>query len=231
MKKLNCVIVNQSLDKRNSLKELIDQHPELNLIACFRNAIEAVEGINCREVDLAIIAIEMPIRNGFQLIESLENQPQIIIASEKSDYALKAFEYNVTDYLLGEIEIDRFNIAIDKALKIHTNSNSIDENEPCIFIHFNQRKKRIRIRDIKWIEAMGDYSKIITDRQVYTVAKGLKKVMDMISSSQMLRIHKSFVVNLDKIQSYSTTSVVIENISLPISRANKQAFIQALQAS
>lgn len=78
---------------------------------------------------------------------------------------------------------------------------------------------------------MGDYSKIITDRHVYTVAKGLKKVMDMISSSQMLRIHKSFVVNLDKIQSYSTSSVVIENISLPISRANKQAFIEALQAS
>ncbi len=78
---------------------------------------------------------------------------------------------------------------------------------------------------------MGDYSKIITDRHVYTVGKGLKKVMDMISSSQMLRIHKSFVVNLDKIQSYSSSSVVIENISLPISRANKQAFIEALQAS
>lgn len=231
MKKLNCVIVNQSLDKRNSLKELIDQHPKLNLISCFRNAIEAVEGINCREVDLAIIAIEMPIRNGFQLIESLIDQPQIIIASEKSDYALKAFEYNVTDYLLGAIEIDRFNMAIDKALKIHTNSNSIDENEPSIYINFNQRKKRIRIRDIKWIEAMGDYSKIITDRHVFTVGKGLKKVMDMISSSQMLRIHKSFVLNLDKIQSYSTSSVVIENISLPISRANKQAFIEALQAS
>lgn len=173
----------------------------------------------------------MPIRNGFQLIESLIDQPQIIIASEKSDYALKAFESNVTDYLLGAIEIDRFNMAIDKALKIHTNSNSIDENEPSIYINFNQRKKRIRIRDIKWIEAMGDYSKIITDRHVYTVGKGLKKVMDMISSSQMLRIHKSFVVNLDKIQSYSSSSVVIENISLPISRANKQAFIEALQAS
>lgn len=142
MKKLNCVIVNQSLDKRNSLKELIDQHPKLNLISCFRNAIEAVEGINCREVDLAIIAIEMPIRNGFQLIESLIDQPQIIIASEKSDYALKAYESNVTDYLLGAIEIDRFNMAIDKALKIHTNSNSIDENEPSIYINFNQRKKK-----------------------------------------------------------------------------------------
>lgn len=78
---------------------------------------------------------------------------------------------------------------------------------------------------------MGDYSKIITDRHVFTVGKGLKKVMDMISSSQMLRIHKSFVVNLYKIQSYSTSYVVIENISLPISRANKQAFIEALQAS
>jgi DNA-binding LytR/AlgR family response regulator len=230
MKKLNCVIVNQSLDKRTALKELIDLHPELELIACFRNAIEAVEGINCREVDLAIIAIEMPIRNGFQLIESLVDQPQIIIASEKSDYALKAFEYNVTDYLLGDIETHRFHTAIDKAVKIHNNHRSFDENEPFIFVHFNQRKKRVRIKDIKWIEAMGDYSKIVTERQVYTVAKGLKKVMEKISASQMIRIHKSFVINLHKIQSYSPSSVTIENIALPISRSNKQAFIQALEA-
>lgn len=230
MKKLNCVIVNQSLNKRNSLKELIDLHSRLNLIACFRNAIEAVEGINCREVDLAIIAVEMPIRNGFQLIESLIDQPQIIIASEKSDYALKAFEYNVTDYLLGEIQPERFNNAIEKVISIHKSTREIDENEPYIFVQFNQHKKRIRIADIKWIEAMGDYSKIVTERQVYTVAKGLKKVMEMMSSSQLLRIHKSFVINLDKIQSYSTTSVTIEDFVLPISRANKQAFIQALEA-
>lgn len=230
MKKLNCVIVNQSLNKRTILKELIEQHQDLNLVACFRNAIEAVEGVNCREVDLAIIAVEMPIRNGFQLIDALLDQPQIIIASEKSDYALKAFEYNVTDYLLGEIQTDRFNLAIDKVITIHKNSRNYNENDPFIFVQYDQRKKRIRIKDIKWIEAMGDYSKIVTERQVYMVAKGLKKVLEKISSSHILRIHKSFVINIDKIQTYNTHSVTIENIELPISRANKQAFINALEA-
>lgn len=230
MKKLNCVIVHQSLNKRTALRELIEQHSELNLIACFRNAIEAVEGINCREVDLAIIAIEMPIRNGFQLIDAIIDEPQIIIASEKSDYALKAFEYNVTDYLLGEIRLERFNLAIEKVLHIQKTHFDYDDNDPHIFVNLNQHKKRVRIRDIKWIEAMGDYSKIVTERHVYIIPKGLKKVMVMINSTYMLRIHKSFVINLEKIQTYNNHSVTIENIELPISRSNKQAFMQALEA-
>lgn len=231
MKKLNCVIVNDSLEKRETLRKFIQAHPKLNFIHCFRNAIEAVQGINCREVDVAFIAIEMPIRNGFQLIEALINRPQIIIVSEKSDYALKAIEYNVTDYLLGPINQERFLLAIEKTFEKLLISPKNTENESYIYINYQQYKKKLVLSSIKWIEAMGDYTKIITDDETIIITLGLKKLMLKIRDKDLLRIHKSFVVNLSRIENYNTKSVTIENHVMPISRTKKLAFQQALHAS
>ncbi len=231
MKNLNCVIVNDSPEKRESLRNLIQSHPNLNLVHCFRNAIEAVEGINCRHVDLAFIAIEMPIRNGFQLIEALINRPQIIIVSEKSEYALKAIEYNVTDYLLGEIDEKRFDNSIQKAIEKENSQYHTESNNSSIFINYQQYKKKLILAHIKWIEAMGDYTKIITDEETIIISSGLKKFMDKIQGDNFIRIHKSFVVNKDRIEHYDTKSVTIENHVIPISRSKKLAFKQALQAS
>ena len=143
MKKLNCVIVESELSKREHIRQMALKHPQLNLLCTFRNAIEAVHGINCREVDIAIIAADMPLRNGFQLIESLHNSPQIIVMAENTQHAIKAFDYNVTDFLCGPVKQDRFDAAITKAsARVEQNRQWVNE-EPSIYVKHEQSKKKI----------------------------------------------------------------------------------------
>lgn len=229
MKKLNCVIVESELSKREHIRQMALKHPQLNLLCTFRNAIEAVHGINCREVDIAIIAADMPLRNGFQLIESLHNSPQIIVMAENTQHAIKAFDYNVTDFLCGPVKQDRFDAAITKAYaRVEQNRQWVHE-EPSIYVKHEHSKKRLVIQSIKWVEALGDYVKVITDKQNFILSMGLTKFLSLLPEHSFFRIHKSYAVNLHRIETYQEKKVWIDLIELPVSRNNKQAFEVALK--
>ena len=228
--KLRCAVVDDSSIQRMSIVKLIQEHPSLNLLAEYKNALETKKGLNEQEVDLIFLDIEMPVINGFELLDVLNNKPQIIFVTGKTEYAFKAFDYDATDYLHKPITRERFNTAVDKALEYYKlKTDGIEEEGEHIFVKSNLKKRKIFIKEIMWIEALGDYIKIVTDDQNHIVLSTMKKFESEVSEFNFLRIHKSFIVNLERIDRFNSKLVEIGNHSIPLSRNKKNLLAEALE--
>ena len=227
-KKLKTVIIDDSEMHRNILKKRVQDNSNLILIGCYRNAIEAKNSQCEKMADLIILDIEMPFVNGFDLLESFKEKPQIIIVSGRADYALKAFEYNVTDYLLKPIEPNRFNMAVRRAVR--NTEVTFGSNEEHIFVRSNFRKIRVDYKDIQWIEALGDYIKLITEKKNILVLTSMKAFEERLPDDQFLRIHKSYIINLKRIEKFNNTVVEVCGKQMPLSRKRKAKFMSALQS-
>jgi len=224
---LRCVVVDDSSIQRLSIVKMIKEHPSLSLLAEYKNAIETKKGLKDLEVDLIFLDIEMPVINGFELLDLLTNKPQIIFITGKTEYALKAFEYDATDYLHKPITLNRFNTAVTKAMDYHKlKSESTPENY--IFVKSNLKKIKIDVNTILWIEALGDYVKIITKNEPIIVLSTMKAFGEKLSEYSFLRTHKSYLVNLSKISRFDSKTVKINNESLPLSRNKKSILADAL---
>ena len=220
--KLKCIAIDDSFVQRAMIVKLIKNHLSLNLIGEFSNSVEAKQFIFKNELDLIFLDIEMPLINGFDLLEGLNKQPQVIIITSKSDYAAKAFDYNATDFLQKPIEKNRFSKAVDKAVaqfKI-MQTKPIDESET-IIVKSNLKKYALKTKDIKFIQADGDYIKIKTDKDVFMVLSTMKSFEEKLDKSKFMRIHKSFIVNLDRISNFNTKSILLDKEEIPISREKK----------
>lgn len=227
--KLRCAVVDDSSIQRMSIIKLIQEHPSLNLLAEYKNALETKKGLNDQEVDLIFLDIEMPVINGFELLDVLNNKPQIIFVTGKTEYAFKAFDYDATDYLHKPITRERFNTAVDKALEHHKlKTEGHEEEGDHIFVKSNLKKRKVYVKEIMWIEALGDYIKIVTDDQNYIVLSTMKKFEQEVEDYHFLRIHKSFIVNLDRIDRFNSKIVEIGSHSIPLSRNKKIVLAEAL---
>jgi two-component system LytT family response regulator len=226
---LNCIVVDDSAIQRLSLVKLIESNNNLNLIAEYKNALEAKNGIANKKIDLIFLDIEMPVLNGFELLDALNNKPQIVFVTGKSEYALKAFDYDATDYLKKPIEKDRFNQAVDKAI---TNAKGIVEDNTIqsehIFVKSNLKKRKVYLDEIKWIEALGDYVKVVTKDASLVVLSTMKAFEKELPEGHFLRIHKSYIVNLKKIDRFDSKHVEIEQELIPLSRNKKANLVEAL---
>jgi len=226
---LRCVVVDDSSIQRMSIVKLVKEHPALTLIAEYSSAVETKKGLNDTEVDLIFLDIEMPIINGFELLDVLKNKPQIIFVTGKTEYAFKAFDYDATDYLQKPITQERFNLGVEKALEYHKLKfeSGTNENE-YIFIKSNLKKRKIFINTILWIEALGDYIKLVTTEESYVILSTMKSFEKEVAEYSFLRIHKSYIVNLKKIKRFNSKFVEINNENLPLSRNKKKLLIEAL---
>jgi len=212
-----------------SIVKLVKEHPALTLIAEYSSAVDTKKGLNDTECDLIFLDIEMPIINGFELLDVLKNKPQIIFVTGKTEYAFKAFDYDATDYLQKPITQERFNLGVEKALEYHRLKfeNTASENE-YIFIKSNLKKRKIFINTILWIEALGDYIKLVTTEESYVILSTMKAFEKEVDEYSFLRIHKSYIVNLKKIKRFNSKFVEINNENLPLSRNKKKILIEAL---
>jgi DNA-binding LytR/AlgR family response regulator len=229
MSKLKCVIVEDSDIQRMTLERLINSHPDLVLVTSFRNAIEAKNGINNRMVDLIFLDIEMPLISGFELLETLNYKPQVIVVAGKPEHALKAFEYDVTDFLQKPILLTRFDLAIKRAMLKYEQIHLNDDSDNQIFIKSKMSQKRINISEIKWIEAKGDYVQVVTLDSNIMILSSLKNFHLQLPSQTFVRIHKSYVVNIERINSFNSKVVTIGNKTFPVSRAKKNDLTEALK--
>lgn len=227
---LRCVVVDDSTIQRMSIVKLVKDHPSLTLIAEYSNAVDTKKGLNDTEVDLIFLDIEMPIINGFELLDVLKNKPQIIFVTGKTEYAFKAFDYDATDYLHKPITQDRFNQAVNKALEYHTLKfeNSTIEND-YIFVKSNLKKRKVYVNTILWIEALGDYIKLVTTEESYVILSTMKAFEKEVEAYSFMRIHKSYIANLKKITKFNSKFVEINNNNLPLSRNKKKLLIEALE--
>jgi two-component system, LytTR family, response regulator len=229
---LRCAIVDDSTLQRLSIVRLIENHPSLNLVAEYNNAIEAKMGLAATEIDLIFLDIEMPILSGFDLLDDLIHKPQVIFVTGKTKYAFKAFDYDAVDYLRKPISKDRFLNAVHKAVTNYKlkNDEGFDE-EDFIFVKSNLKKRKVFLNELRYIEALGDYVKLVTEHDALVVLSTMKAFESLLPPERFLRIHKSYIVNLDKVERYNSKVIELEKEQLPLSRNRKADLIEALAAT
>lgn len=227
---LNCIVVDDSRIQRLSIVKLVKNNQSLNLIADYSSVLEANNGILKHPIDLIFLDIEMPVLNGFELLDKLIDKPQIIFVTGKTEYAYKAFNYAATDYLQKPITRDRFNTSVEKAIKQNRLKLGIFEDDGEFFtIKSNHKKYKVYIKDIKWIEALGDYVKLVTEENSLLVLSTMKSFEAELPDDRFLRIHKSYIVNLSKIDRFSSSKVEVGDQEMSISRNKKHLLVDALK--
>jgi DNA-binding LytR/AlgR family response regulator len=214
--------------QRIAVARLVNNHPNLAMVAEYSNAIEAKSGIKNNDIDLIFLDVEMPIINGFDLLESLDNPPQVILITGNSDYALKAFDYNVTDYLHKPITLSRFDASVKRAVANYEQMHMSTEEEEYIFVKSNLKNRKVVLNDIKWIEALGDYIKLVTNEGNIVILSTMKSFEKQMSEDKFLRIHKSYIVNLEKVVKFNSNIVEVAGTQVPLSRHKKNALSEAL---
>ena len=229
---LKCAVVDDSTLQRLSIVKLIQNHPSLTLVAQYTNAVEAKAGLLANEIDLAFLDIEMPVLSGFDLLDDLTHKPQIIFVTGKTKYAFKAFDYDAVDYLRKPIAKDRFLNAVHKAIVNHKLKNEEGfYDEDFIFVKSNLKKRKVFLSELRYIEALGDYVKMVTEHDSLVVLSTMKAFENLLPEGRFLRIHKSYIVNVEKVERYNSKQIELDNQQLPLSRNRKADLIEALAAT
>ncbi len=227
--KLNCVVVDDSAVQRMTISKLVSNHLQLKLIGEFSNAIEAKRFMSFNTVDLLFLDVEMPVLSGFDFLDGLTDKPLVIFITSKPEYAVKAFDYDATDYIQKPVTAERFEASVKRAIKKQSLlKESIEETGEYIFIKSNLKKLKVYISRIKWIEAFGDYVKIVTDEGNHLVLATMKSYETELPASKFVRIHKSYIVNIDKIDKFNSKFAEIGNDKIPLSRNKKDALKNAM---
>lgn len=228
--KLNCIVVDDSSIQRMIITKLVNESTLLNLVGDFANAFEAKNCINNNPIDLIFLDIEMPLINGFDLLDGLKKKPQIIFITSKSDYAMKAFDYEATDFLQKPISKERFVKAVKKASELHNLRNELHEdNGESIVIKSNLKKLKVYVSKIKWIEAYGDYIKIVTDDESHLVLSTMKNFEKELPANKFIRVHKSYIINLDRVEKFNSKFAEIGTTKIPLSRNKKEEIVKAIE--
>jgi DNA-binding LytR/AlgR family response regulator len=171
----------------------------------------------------------MPVISGFDFLDGLKTKPQIIFITSKAEYAMKAFDYDATDYLQKPIAIDRFNSSVKRAIDLHLlKSETHEEEGDYIFIKSNLKKLKIYTSKIKWIEAFGDYVKVVTEEDSNLVLSTMKSFEKDLSKDKFVRVHKSYIINIDKVERFNSRFAEIGITKIPLSRHKKEDLVRAL---
>ena len=221
---MNSIIIDDDLMSRRIIEEFVNRTDQLNLLSSYENAVDAINAFNTEEdIDLIFLDIEMPEMSGIDFLETLTNPPQIIIISSKDKYALDAFNYDVTDYLLKPISYSRFFKAVNKANVRF--KNKVDTKEDEIFIKKNSALVRLKYEDILWVEALENYVIFNTFNEKYTIHFTMKAIETKLPSNRFTRVHRSYIVNTSSIKVIEDNSVVIKTHegvkSIPIGKSYK----------
>lgn len=226
--RVRCIIVDDELMARKSLQRLCEQHSSLDVVAVFDNALDALTFLSEQEVDLIWLDVEMPGLSGFDLLEQLPSMPSVVLTTSKTEYAFDAFEYQVTDYLKKPVTLPRFKMAVEKVLERSTRTKVDQTSERQeIYIKTEGRYIRLPFETISYVENMGDYVKIFTTTQTHVVHTTMKYLEEKLGA-QFLRVHRSYIVHLDKIVDIEENTLVVTNKVVPISRSNKPELMNRL---
>ncbi|MFD2574390.1 LytR/AlgR family response regulator transcription factor [Spirosoma soli] len=227
---VKCIIVDDEIMSRKSLQRLCEQHESLEVMTVCENVPDALAFLAEHDVDLIWLDVEMPGMTGFDLLEQLPTGPQVIMTTSQTEYAFTAFQYQVTDYLKKPVTLPRFKLAVEKVLDVHTRmkARQSDKNTPKdIYVKTDGRYIRLPYETISFIENTGDYVKIVTQNQTYVVYTTMKSLEEKLGAT-FLRVHRSFIVNLDKIVDIEESNLVVANKVIPVSRANKVELMNRL---
>ena len=225
---MNCLIVDDESVSREILTFLCEKEPEINLVGKFSNAMDAFRFLNKEDVDLIFLDIHMPDFTGFEFIQTLKNPPSIIITTSDQESALKAFEFeSIIDFLKKPIDPDRFKKSVIKAEKILRESSKPSETTEVpktknhFFVNIDKRLIKISSQEVNLIEADGDYINIMTEKEDFRVHTTLSRIKEKLPQEIFFQVHRSFIINLNKIIDIQDNTVLIHKSVIPISRSKR----------
>jgi two-component system response regulator LytT len=233
---MNCIIIDDEATSRTIIGELCSSYKNLNVVEVFSNAIEAIKYLNQNKTDLIFLDIHMPDFNGFDFIRTLKDPPFIILTTSDAEFAIQAFEYDcIVDYIVKPIKPERFKKSIQKVegkLNEKVTATITDKEKLQIvddfYVNINKRLIKIDIQSIYLVEAKGDYIYLKTDNKNYTVHSTLKKIEEKLPDHMFLKIHRSYIININKIIDIEDNSVLIEKDVVPVSRSNRPELMKRL---
>lgn len=221
MPKTRCIIVEDEPLAVKVLSDYIAQVPFLELQSTFKDAILATEWLRNNSTDLMFLDIHLPKLRGMAFLKTLTHPPAVIITTAYHQYAVEGFELNVTDYLLKPIEFERFLMAVNKLKTANTltqQAAASPEVKDHLFVNVQKKKVKILFSDILYIESQREYIKIVTAKKEYLSKMGTHEIEERLPSNLFRRIHRSFIVSVNKIESYTAEEVEVNGISIPVGR-------------
>ena len=218
MNRCKCLIVEDEPLAQNILKKYIADHPSLELVATCTDALEAQLILNKQAIHLIFLDINLPKLSGINFIKSLLQSPLIIFTTAYPEFAVEGFELNAVDYLLKPFSFERFLKAVNKVIEKLNNSSLPKKEEIEAFIFFKSDKKihKVDLASIHYIEAVGDYMKVITDSGQLLINETMKNLQEELPDRAFIRVHKSFIISRNRIKFIEGNYIQVENKSIPI---------------
>ncbi len=230
---ITCLIVDDEPLARSLLTDYVKKVPSLELVDVCSSPLTAMEILKERKIDLLFLDIQMPEITGITLLKILQRKPLVILTTAYSEYALESYDFDVVDYLLKPITLERFLRAVDKvsqridsghAFVAPKEKSPLAESQDFIFVKDGTKLVKIRYADILYVEGLKDYVTIHTRQQKITSLQRLKVLEETLPSNKFIRIHNSFIIALDAIDAIHKGDVQIGTALLPISESYKKTF-------
>ncbi|HET8859363.1 LytTR family DNA-binding domain-containing protein [Marivirga sp.] len=230
--KIRCMLVDDEPPALQVLKTHISAFPNLEVVAECANAINAFQVLQQQTIDLLFLDIQMPQLLGTDFIKSLRHPPKVIFTTAHREYALDGYELDAIDYLLKPISFERFMKAVQKVIRqdlssnVSPNSKQLNKELPAseeayYYFRVDRKMVKVRLNEIYYIESLKDYVKIFTAAKVLIVKQTMQALEQMLPEEKFLRIHRSYMVSVDKIQSFSQNHLEVKEKELPIGRLYK----------
>jgi len=232
MEKLRCIVLDDEPIGREIIENFVKEIDFLELIDSFEDPVKALMFLENKKIDLIFSDIQMPKISGLDLVKSLENPPVIIFITAHRDFALDGFETGATDYLVKPVRFDRFLKAVNKAkdyLILKQNSTVHQVNSDRIFIKSDGKLTKILLDEILYVEAQGDYLKIVINNETYTTLATLKSMDEVLTLPKFFRVQRSFIINLEATRSVNGNMVeLINGKGISIALNKKEELFQLL---
>ena len=237
LRKIRCLVVDDEPPAREVLRRYVEQLPMLQLMGECGNAIEAIRILQQDAVDLVFLDIRMPQLNGNELLKVVKNLPPVILTTAHSEYALEGYDLDVVDYLLKPIRFDRFVKAVNKIIQLNGHRSiethiPADEEKKESFVYFRSDRKMIKVllNDILYIESMKDYVKVFTTHGMLMTKQSITSVEAMLPESGFIRAHRSYIVSIKKINSFTNEVIGINKTEIPIGKLFRNQVMKVLDA-
>jgi DNA-binding LytR/AlgR family response regulator len=230
---MKCIIIEDYDESRQLVEIFVQKTRMLSLKGSYASAVEAINAVsNDEKIDLVLLDIELPEMSGMEYLRTLSENPVVIILSAQEKYALEAFEYDVTDYILKPITYARFYKAVSKAYTQWRRKQNVQKIQNDIFVRKGSSLVKLSYDDILWIEAMENYVLVITAKEKLTVHFTLKAILQKLPPEQFLQVHRSHIVNIHKINEINRTSLLINNGSadqeIPVGKSYREPLLASL---
>ncbi|PBQ33615.1 DNA-binding response regulator [Sphingobacteriaceae bacterium] len=223
---INCILVEDEPLALKRTKSYVEKIPYLKLLRAFDNGFEAIGFLKTQAVDLIFLDVKMDELNGIQLLESLDKKPHVIITTAYDSYALKGYELNVTDYLLKPFSIERFIQSVEKVF-FQMNRLAAEERD-FFFVKSDYKIEKVLLSELLFIEGMRDYRCIHTPAKRILTAQTFTELEKELPTSKFCRVHKSYLVSLDKIEVIERSRIRIKETYIPISETYKDVFYKLI---